>query len=271
MAYLSARDRRAAKSAKRVLRPLLGVLVALVATGVIIFLAITKTAPTSSPAVYAQPVAPNPEDLRSEEIDALQEELSEAARNKDRAKLEEVALAILALDPEHGRAWGTLGRLQSQEGDPAAALVSLNKALEFSKDKTALLAARAGVHRKLEDFPSALADLEEATSLDPSNAGVANRLLIFKIQAGQEDEVRSYISTYEQAAITSQKPLWLLGAAALSMQDGDPQKAARYLDSLKFLLTPQQFAELLADPFFEPYQEETALRRHFLLSQEAVR
>lgn len=270
MAYLSIRDRRAIKSRKRLIRPLLAILGALITTGGLIYLSINKSASPSPPVVLAEPPVPSEADLRGEELALRLTELSEAARSNDLPKLEEVARAVLALDPHEGRAWGALGRLQSQQGDPTAALISLSKALQVSKDRTSLLSARAGVHRKLGDFPAALADLEEATKLDPSNAGVANRLLIFKIQAGQAEEVRSFISTYEQAAITSQKPLWLLGAAALSMQDGDPLKAASYLDSLKFLLAPQQFSELLSDPFFEPYQEVSALKRYFLLAQDTA-
>ncbi len=268
MAYLSARDRRARKSRRRFLRPVLGVIFAILVTSVLIFLAFQKPAPPPAPIDVAEAATPSPEDLRREELSRLQSDLSAAARQNDPAKLEAAARAILTLDPQDEQAWGTLGRLQLQQGDYSSALVSLSKAVEFSDNKTSLLATRAGVHRTLGDFPAALADLEVAARLDPGNVEVANRLLIFKIQSGHAGEVRSYVATYEQAAITSQAPHWLLGAAALSMQDGDPGKAAKYLSSLKALLSPEKFSELLADPFFEPYHQDRALQAYFLTGSE---
>ncbi len=264
MAYLSIRDRRALKSRKRLMRPVLGIAVGLLATAALIYLAIVKPATPSAPPPLVQSATPGPESLKAEEISRFQAEFKAAVGENDDPKLEAASLALLRVDPQSGKAWRVLGQLQSHQGDLPAALVSFSKALEFSEEKSPILAARASLHRKLGDLPSALLDLEEATRLEPGNAGVANRLLIFKIQAGRAEEVRAFVATYEKAAITSQAPFWLLGAAALSMQDGDPGKAAAYLSSLKALLSPEQFSRLLDDPFFEPYHQESSLQAYFL-------
>ena len=248
----------------------MAILAVLLVASALVFLFLTKSTISSTPVSYAIPTDPGPEDLRAEELLALQTELSEATRVKDPEKLEATAMSILAIDPQNGLALGALGRIQARQGDPSAALVTLSKALEVSKDKSSLLVARAGVHRKLGDLPSAVSDLEVAARVDPANADAANRLLILKIQSGHTEEVRAFVSTYETAAITSQRPFWLLGAAALAMQDGDPEKAGVYLDSLKALLAPQLFSDLLADPFFDPYRGESALRVYMSADQETL-
>jgi tetratricopeptide (TPR) repeat protein len=268
MPYLSTRDRRARKSRNRFVRPALAILAVLVVAGVLTFLLLTKPTTPSAPPFY--PKLPDTEDLRAKQLLDLHSELSEATGGTDPAKLEATALSILAIDPQNAPALAALGKLQARQGDPSVALVTLNKALELSKEKSSLLVIRAGVHRKLGDLSAALSDLEVAARLDPVNADAANRLLVFKIQAGHKEEVRAFVSTYESAAITSQRPFWLLGAAALAMQDGDAEKAAGYLDSLEALLTPQLFSDLLADPFFDPYRGESALRVYLSADQGII-
>jgi hypothetical protein len=72
------------------------------------------------------------------------------------------------------------------------------------------------------------------------------------------------VLSYEQLEVSHNSQLWLLGAAAAALQDGNPNRAARALDAFKTAVSPSVFEALLADPFFEPYREDPAIRAFFL-------
>lgn len=206
---------------------------------------------------------PSPEELRLEKLKQLRIELGGAVNARDWAQMESLSRAILEVEPEDSGAWSHVGYAQENREEFSEALVSYGKAIEFSTSEPYYLYLRARLHRKKGDFPSALKDLEEASRRDPASVGMANLFLIFKIQAGEGEEVRQIVNTYEQTQIHAQSNLWLLGAAALAMQDGNFDRAARCLDAFQTVAGSAILAELLADPFFNPYRNEVLLLPFF--------
>ncbi len=206
---------------------------------------------------------PGPEELRLAKLKELRIALGGAVDERDAAKMESLSRAILEIEPEDSGAWSHVGHARETRGEFSEALISYGKAIQFSESEPYYLYLRARLHRKQGDFPAAIKDLEEAARRDPASAGMANLLLIYKIQAGDAEEVRQIVTTYEQTQIHAQSNLWLFGAAALSLQDGNLNRAARYLDAFRNVAGPAILEELLADPFFDPYRNEAVLLPYF--------
>jgi len=210
-----------------------------------------------------EPPLPNPEEVRLAKLKELRIELGQAVDERDAVKMESLSRAILEIAPEDSGAWSHVGYAQENREENSEALISYSKAVEFSKTEPYYVYLRARLHRKMGDFPAAIKDLEEAARRDPASVGMANLLLIFKIQAGEVENVRQIIATYEQAQIHAQAGLWLIGAAALSLKDGEFDRAARCFDAFENAAGPAILAELLADPFFIPYRDEVQLLPYF--------
>jgi tetratricopeptide (TPR) repeat protein len=202
---------------------------------------------------------PSPEEIRLAELKELRIELGSAVNVRDGAKMESLALAILEIEPGDSGAWSHVGYAEENREEFTEALESYGKAIAFNPNEPYYRYLRARLHRKLGDFPAAIRDLEEASRTDPASVGMANLLLIYKIQAGEVEQVRRIVDTYEQAQIHEQAGLWLLGAAALSLQDGNLKRAAHYIQAFHHIAGSPILAELLSDSFFDPYRDEVAL------------
>lgn len=127
-------------------------------------------------------------------------------------------------------------------------------------ESVAGLIRRANLHRKSKNFLAALSDLEEAGRRDPSDIEAASLIFLVKIENGQIGEVRSLVLSYEQLGVSRHSQLWLLGAAAAALKDGNPERAARAISGFKQAAPPDVSNKLLADPFFIPYRENPAIR-----------
>ncbi len=265
MAIKSFKDFEAEKSPLRIVLPVVGAIVIVSVLGFLIF-GSNKTQPSVAEVVEAPTPTPppSPEQLRQIQLTQLRTDLAWAATERDLEKLETTALAVLEMEPEDGEAWSHMGRLQEKRGETAEAISSFTKAVEFSNEKAFNLYLRARLLRTQGDLPAAVKDLEAAAQADPSSVGIANSLMIFKIQNGGQDEVRSLVEAYEQTGISRNAQFWLLGAAAIAMQDGNSVRATRCLEALKLTTAEPLFAELLADPFFDTYRQEPDLRAFFL-------
>lgn len=76
------------------------------------------------------------------------------------------------------------------------------------------------------------------------------------------------VANYATVGIKNQADLWLLGAAALALKEGDIPKAGASLGGFQAMVDPQLFSELLADPFFDPYRNQVELIDYFSLSKK---
>jgi tetratricopeptide (TPR) repeat protein len=254
MALKSFKDFKAEKSPLRIVLPVAGAVTVVVVLGFLIF-GSTEKQPISAEFVEAATPPPSPEELRQIQINQLRNDMELAAAEQNREKLESVALALLEIAPESAEAWSHLGRVQQKKGETAEALASFTKAVDFSQDKAFNLFLRARLLRSQGDLAAAINDLEAAASADPSSVGVANTLMLLKIQNGNQAEVRSLVEAYEKSGINRNAQFWLLGAAAIAMQDGNSIRATRCLEALKLTMAEPLLFELLADPFFDPYRQ----------------
>ncbi len=225
----------------------------------------TVATPTPEP-TPTQP--PSPAQIRQTKIDELRGELKNPIAKKDWDQIEVISKEILELDPEDIEGWRHLGWSQEQREDLDGALSSYTQAIALPASNPYNQFLRARVLRKKGDMASAIRDLEEALKGDPGSVGMSNLLMIFKIQAGREDEVRSMVVNYATVGIKNQADLWLLGAAALALHEGNIPKADASLGGFQALVDPQLFSELLGDPFFDPYRNNIALIDYFSLSKK---
>ncbi|MEX1119061.1 MAG: tetratricopeptide repeat protein [Terrimicrobiaceae bacterium] len=264
MALKSLKDFEAEKSPLRIVYPVVGAILVVIVLGVFVF-GLNQKAPETA-AVIEESTSkppPSPEELRQIQVNDLRGNLEQAAAEQNRMTLETAALALLELEPQSGEAWSHLGRVQQSRGETKEAITSFTKAIEFSQQKAFDLYLRAGLLRAQGDLPAAIQDLEQAAQIDPSSVGIANSVMIFKIQNGGQDEVRSLVEAYERTGIRRNAQFWLLGAAAVAMQDGNAVRATRCLEALQVLIAKPLLAELLADPFFDPYRDQPDFQAFF--------
>jgi len=211
---------------------------------------------------------PSPEQIRQTEIEELRAELKEPIAQKSWDQIEVISKKILELDPEDIEGWRHLGWSQEQRGDLDGALVSYSEAISLPGGSPYNRFLRARVLRKRGELAAAILDLEEASKGDPGSIGMSNLLMIFKIQAGREDEVRLMVANYAAVGIKNQADLWLLGAAALALKEGNIPRADASLGGFQAMVDPQLFSELIGDSFFDPYRDNIALIDYFSLSKK---
>ncbi len=225
----------------------------------------TVAAPTPEPTPTPPP---SPEQIRQAKIEELRGELQVPIVRKDWNQIEVISKKILELDPNDMEGWRHLGWSQEQREDFEGALSSYSHVISLPGSSPYNLFLRARVHRKKGDLAAAILDLEEASKGDPGSVGMSNLLMIFKIQAGRDEEVRSMVANYAIVGIKNQADLWLLGAAALALKEGDIPTADASLGGFQVVVDPQLFSELLGDPFFDPYRNNKELIDYFSLSKK---
>ncbi len=226
--------------------------------------AITAT-PTPEPTPTPPP---SPEQIRQAKVEELRGQLKDPIAKKDWDQIEIVAKKILELNAEDIEGWRHLGWSQEQREDLDGALASYSQTISLPGSSPYNRFLRARVLRKQGDLAAAILDLEEASKGDPGSVGMSNLLMIFKLQAGREEEVRSMVANYATVGIKNQADLWLLGAAALALQEGNIPRAAASLGGFQAMVDPQLFGELLGDPFFDPYRNNIELIDYFSLSKK---
>jgi tetratricopeptide (TPR) repeat protein len=79
--------------------------------------------------------------------------------------------SLLALFPRHFEARLSLAYVLQQQGKKTDALDQLNQLVEMHKDSALAYASRANMEQELKLWDAALYDLQEATRLEPHDAG----------------------------------------------------------------------------------------------------
>lgn len=201
----------------------------------------------------------SPEQARKIQLDTLRGQLQESVGTGNWPAIEQLAGAVLKMEPADGEAWNYIALMDEKGGKLQEALEAHTKAIDAQFVPSFSLLRRAAIYRQLGNYPAAIADLQESARLDPQSIAVPNLLLICQIQAGQVDTARKAVEGFEAAGLESTAQQYLLGKAALALHDGDPLKAAAIFNQFHGLVPPEVFAELLQDPFFVPYRNEVAL------------
>ncbi len=263
MGFWDKQDKRYTQARPALIFSITAVILSAALVATIVFFAIRKESQpstnalgvTTGEAVVALPT-PSPEDLRRAKLSAWRERLSESTKDLDWSETKALALQILKEEPSDAMAWIALARTQQHAGRAGDAISSLSKALSDQEAAPYALYLRATLLRGNGDLEAAIADLEQASDLDPGGIAIWNTLLLAKIQAGRDTEVRNTILGYVQAGIPSQKSRWLLPAAAIALRDEQPALAAKFFESFDRITSASLSAELLSDPIFDPYRNE---------------
>lgn len=206
-----------------------------------------------------------PEKNRRRLVEGLREETNDAIQSRDWPRLEDLSMKIIRLAPQDGDAWSKLGWAQGRKGDIHNAMAAYSRAISLDFVPAFNLYQRACLYRQLGNYEAAVRDMKEAHERDPLSVVISNLLMVFQIQAGQSDEVRAKVSGFEKSDFDSYASQYLLGAAALALNDGDSSKAVRFLARFQALTPPDAFYEMLRDPFFDPYRNNAELLKFFVV------
>ena len=273
MGFWDKQDKRYTQARVALIFSLTALSVSAVLVAAIVFLATRRESPPREFEMTAEHVAvplptPSADEVRLAKLSAWHERLSESTRDLRWSEMETLALQILEEDPSDAMAWIALARAQQQTGRSNDAMISLAKALSDQEAAPYALYLRAMLLRRNGELQAAIADLEHAANLDPGGIAVGNTLLLTKIEAGYDTEVRNLILGYVKAGIPSQEPRWLLPAAAMALKDQKPALAANFFEAFERITSTSLSAELLADPIFDPYRDEEQWKHFFVKSRE---
>jgi hypothetical protein len=199
------------------------------------------------------------EELQQEESESVRGKLRVALAERNWAEIDRQSRRILQREPADGEAWHAQGWVFEKNRAYAEALDAYSKAISAGFLPSSCLVKRATMNRRLGKFPEAVADLEASINQDREPIVPPNLLMIAQIQAGQAEEVRKSIDSFEKMGIVANSDRYLLGKAALEIHDGNFPKAANSLAAFQTLVSPALFAVLAQDAFFDPYRTQPDL------------
>jgi len=205
--------------------------------------------PTPGPSPGLSPVQ-----ARQLQLDTLREQLRESQINRSWPTIDQLARAVLKMEPDDGEAWHALGWVLEKNGSHDEAAEAYGKAAKANFLRPQALLKRATMLRAQNKFPEAIKDMEESVRLDPDGVVAPNLLLVCKIQAGRAEEVRSEIKNFEMAGVIANADRYLLGKAALELHDGNFKAAAITLGEFRQQVSPALYAALVQDRFFDPFR-----------------
>jgi cytochrome c-type biogenesis protein CcmH/NrfG len=218
----------------------------------------------SQPAEVAQRPAVSPAELLD-----LHRQLDVAGLAGNVDETENLAKKLHALVPDDAHGWNWLGWVYRERGDREAAIAAFDRAASRPSSRQAFFFyQKACVMRSAGDLAGAVAVMKEATRLHPGSVETSNLSMVFQIQAGQVDEVRTALNGYATLDLESQRVMWLLAGAALAMKDGETARARSLLSDLRQRIPPESFRDLVNDSFFEPYRSSPEYLTCFLTSEE---
>lgn len=198
----------------------------------------------------------------------LRDEMLQAMQAGDFDLALEQAKKILEARPGDEETWGKLAEIHRQMGDLSKAIAAYDHAMDLAAEPNEhYFYQRALLHRQLKDYPAALRDMKEAARLHPGSPDISNHLLILQLEGGEEEAALGTMRNNIAMNLETQKPMWLMALAAQLMREGSFAQARDALAVFKANVPPAVYASLAADPFFDPYRENSAL--HSLLQPAA--
>lgn len=100
-------------------------------------------------------------------LQEMNQQISAALRANDPAQAQRIAEALSQRDPANADVRNFLGKLQSVNGQPAAALERFDEAIKLNPDNRWFYVNKAGVQAELRDLPNALATTRALTTRYP--------------------------------------------------------------------------------------------------------
>jgi tetratricopeptide (TPR) repeat protein len=212
-----------------------------------------KPAPPKPVATPAVPT-PSPEEVvKREKLDGLRKQIAES---RDSAVIAGLAQEILLLEPEDAQAWNVVGQTREAQGDVKEAIAAYDRSGASPSRTYYSYFLKGRLLRQQGDMAGALANLEEARRLKTDSVILANLIMIFRLQAGQAEDVRSEVRVFQKSEVRANVDQWLFGAAALALQDGNEERAITFSRRFRNLVNPEIYKILISDSFFDPYREK---------------
>jgi len=181
--------------------------------------------------------------------------------------------SIVAEHPDQILAYETLGRLAEQRPDisPEPSAHWFDEAVKSNPSSALAHVIRAGFYLRSAKKPEALADLEQAESLDVSDSDVRLRLAVEFINAGALDKAEGHLAAV-QAAKPTHPGLWQTWAQ-LALQSQSQDKMAKVADTgLKELSAqPWDFLPIATELFIRAGQLDRATECISKLRQKDMR
>jgi len=156
-----------------------------------------------------------------------------------------------------------LGILFKQQGRYPEAISIFDKAIQL-QPKAEQYFYRAECHLALGNNDQAFADLSAAVDASPSQALFTNKRYLFMIGNGRKQEVTDAINIRVRSGVESDRNSWVMAAAAIALEQGEPATAAVILKGAINLLPEGDFKNLLQDPVFKPYRSNPHIMPFFV-------
>lgn len=189
-------------------------------------------------------------------------------------------LQSAAVDPE------TLGRDLLEQGRPGEAVDHLKEALLLEPDNVNVRKLLAGVlmrmgryaegaaefdhviavapaasdfffrglcYQEMQKYEEAGRDFAEAAGREPSNPVFSNKHLIYLVVSGSGKEVARRFKSEMHLGIRSNMSGWVVVAALLAFQDGNPKEGERLLQEASLIFGPKELSTLTRDPAFDQF------------------
>lgn len=175
------------------------------------------------------------------------------------------AMEILGTLPELPRATAHahLAKSAFAQSKLEEAIDQVNQAILLNRSSD-FFRLRGDFFRTQNDLPAALADYEEALSLNPSDVIASNRRLLTLIQQGQLKLVEQMIQLRVNLGVSSQTELWIFGAIAVELEKKIPAGAASLMQTATAMMNGEVFDTLLNDPVILPYQNDPLILPFFI-------
>jgi tetratricopeptide (TPR) repeat protein len=143
------------------------------------------------------------------------------------------------------------------------AIDALDRAIELKPQAADRYFSRGECFDALGEKDKAMADFDKAAELSPSNAVFANKRYLFMIRCGRQKAVTSEIGLKLEVGVTSDKDRWVMASAALALNRGRSDIAAKILDAAAQLMSVRDFQYLLQDPLFETHRADPLMQKFY--------
>ena len=139
--------------------------------------------------------------------------------------------------------WAMLGRTHQAIGQLQRAVSAFSQSLTIKPEQPQVLALRAGLYRRLEQFGSAQADYKNALRITPNDSAVHYALGLLQIRLGQlENAYQSLSKASIEETLPAENKLFL---ALLAHARSDSSAAEQHLD--QYLETAEESTNETAD------------------------
>ncbi len=179
-----------------------------------------------------------------------------ALQRGDLANARTALLAALESGQHRTVVLNALGSVEMADARPREAIPYFTEAIAGGDRNPIFHLNRSEAYRATGNHSEAVADLQEALALDRLNPLYTNKILLARIEAGEEKAVAAEIQNTISLGIEQYQTDWLGGAAAMEARAGYHKRASELLAALRERVPPLAFRLIFSDRVFAPYLDE---------------